>query len=83
MKSQSYYSAFPRFQRYGHSLDAVDLDGDGVEDLMIQLGGYASQPSNDMWVTADGNKWVYAGLAPWSPRAWHFTSTFQGLPSAC
>lgn len=28
------------------------------EDLMILMGGYASYPSNDVWITTDGNKWM-------------------------
>jgi hypothetical protein len=47
-----------RWQRYGHSLNPVDIDGDGVDDLMILLGGYASSPINDMWATADGVHWM-------------------------
>lgn len=50
-----------RYQRYGHSLDAVDINGDGVTDVMIMLGGFASNPSNDQWVSPDGNNWMYGG----------------------
>jgi len=48
-----------RYQRYGHSLDAIDIDGDGVQDIMVLTGGYASSPSNDVWVTEDGSHWMY------------------------
>lgn len=48
----------PFYQRYGHSLDPVDIDGDGVDDLMIMLGGFASSPSNDQWVSPDGQNWM-------------------------
>ena len=47
-----------RYERYGHTLNAVDVDGDGADDMMVLLGGYASSPSNDMWVTEDGKNWV-------------------------
>jgi hypothetical protein len=68
----------PWYQRYGHSMDAIDIDGDGVQDMMVLMGGFASYPSNDVWVTEDGNNWLYTGLAPWSPRAWHSTTVFNG-----
>lgn len=47
-----------RYERYGHTLNAVDTDGDGKDDIMILLGGYASSPSNDVWVTTNGVHWV-------------------------
>jgi hypothetical protein len=47
-----------RYERYGHTLSSVDTDGDGKEDMMVQLGGFASSPSNDQWVTTDGTHWV-------------------------
>jgi len=47
----------PWFKRYGHSLDAVDINGDGVSDVMILMGGYSPSPSNDVWVTEDGVNW--------------------------
>jgi hypothetical protein len=47
-----------RYERYGHSLNAVDTDGDGLDDMMVLLGGYSSSPSNDMWVTEDGVHWM-------------------------
>eukprot|EP01034_Spumella_vulgaris_P024096 gene24096-30399_t len=68
----------PWFQRYGHSLDAIDIDGDGEDDLMLLTGGFSSAPSNDLWVSNNGKKWMYCGQAPWSPRAWHATTVFQG-----
>lgn len=48
----------PWYQRYAHSLNAIDVDGDGSDDMMILMGGYASFPSNDIWITEDGNKWM-------------------------
>mmetsp|Transcript_19908 Transcript_19908/g.33321 ORF Transcript_19908/g.33321 Transcript_19908/m.33321 type:complete len:546 (+) Transcript_19908:176-1813(+) len=68
----------PWYARYGHSMDPIDVDGDGEDDMMILMGGYASSPSNDIWITENGVHWVYAGLAPWSPRAWHSTTIFKG-----
>eukprot|EP00600_Ochromonadales_sp_CCMP1393_P001413 CAMPEP_0174981164 /NCGR_PEP_ID=MMETSP0004_2-20121128/15742_1 /TAXON_ID=420556 /ORGANISM="Ochromonas sp., Strain CCMP1393" /LENGTH=102 /DNA_ID=CAMNT_0016232887 /DNA_START=446 /DNA_END=751 /DNA_ORIENTATION=+ len=59
-------------------MDPIDVDGDGEDDMMILMGGYASSPSNDIWITENGVHWVYAGLAPWSPRAWHSTTIFKG-----
>lgn len=47
-----------RYERYGHSLTAVDTDGDGKTDMMVLLGGYSSSPSNDQWVTRDGVHWM-------------------------
>jgi hypothetical protein len=47
----------PWFKRYGHSLDAVDINGDGVSDVMILMGGYSPSPSNDIWITEDGVNW--------------------------
>jgi hypothetical protein len=50
-----------RYQRYGHSMDAVDISSprDNVTDIMVMLGGYAPGPVNEQWITADGNTWVY------------------------
>lgn len=47
----------PWFKRYGHSLDAVDINGDGISDVMILMGGYSPSPSNDVWITEDGVNW--------------------------
>lgn len=68
----------PFYERFGHSLNALDLDGDGEDDIMIMLGGFAPSPANDMWATTDGNNWVYCGHAPWTPRAWHGAVVFRG-----
>lgn len=46
--------------------------------MMVMLGGFTPSPSNDIWISEDGNNWVYCGNAPWSPRAWHSTTIFQG-----
>eukprot|EP01032_Pedospumella_encystans_P017810 gene17810-20287_t len=71
-------SIAPWYQRYGHTLNALDTDGDGEDDMMILLGGYSPTPSNDVWITVNGTNWIYAGYAPWSKRAWHSTVVFQG-----
>jgi hypothetical protein len=68
----------PWFHRYGHTMTSLDIDNDGREDVMLLLGGYSSVPSNDQWITEDGTTWVYCGLAPWSPRAWHGAVVFKG-----
>lgn len=38
--------AAPWYSRYGHSLDALDGDGDGVADVMVLAGGNSPIPSN-------------------------------------
>lgn len=68
----------PWYERYAHSLNAISIDGDDEADLMVLMGGYSSYPSNDVWVSEDGNKWLFTGHAPWAPRAWHSTAVFQG-----
>lgn len=70
-------SIAPWYERFGHSLNSIDINDDTVEDVMILLGGYSPTPSNDQWITADGITWVYCGLAEWSPRAWHSTLVFN------
>mmetsp|Transcript_4651 Transcript_4651/g.8750 ORF Transcript_4651/g.8750 Transcript_4651/m.8750 type:complete len:421 (-) Transcript_4651:484-1746(-) len=67
----------PFYPRYGHSLDPYDIDKDGGDDIMILMGGFAPNTVNDIWVTEDSNTWFYVGEAPWSPRAWHATVTFN------
>ena len=47
-----------RFTRYGHTLSPVDINGDGVSDVMLLAGGYAPSPMNDQWITEDGKNWV-------------------------
>ena len=37
---------------YGHSLNAIDGDGNGVADVMILAGGFSPLASNDVWITA-------------------------------
>jgi hypothetical protein len=51
-----------RFVRFGHTLNALDLNGDGVDDIMLLMGGYAPIPSNDMWMSEDGVTWMYTHL---------------------
>ena len=68
----------PFFPRYGHSVNVLDITGDGVDDLMILVGGYAPKPMNDVWITPDGITWAYVGGAPWAPRAWHASCAFNG-----
>ena len=74
----------PWFERFGHTLDAIDSTGrHGYHapkyDLMVMTGGFAPEPSNDVWVTADGTTWSYVDLPPpWSARAWHRSAVYQG-----
>ena len=68
----------PWYSRYGHSLTAMDADGDGNDDAMVMMGGYSPEPSNDVWITTDGNEWVFDQYAPWPARAWHSSVVFKG-----
>lgn len=52
----------PFYERFGHTLNPIDINGDGEDDVMVLLGGFSPSPSNDQWVTADGNNWVFAGI---------------------
>lgn len=67
----------PWYTRFGHTLSPIDMNGDGTEDAMIQLGGFAPDPFNDVWITTDGQNWVYSGEAEWSPRGWHTANKFD------
>lgn len=67
----------PWYTRFGHTLSPIDLDDDGVDDMMIQLGGFAPGPTNDIWITLDGITWVYCGFAPWEARGWHSAVKYQ------
>jgi len=68
----------PFYSRFGHTLDAVDIDGDGETDAMILIGGYNPEPSNDVWISVDGINWSFDGYAPFTERAWHATAIFKG-----
>ena len=65
-------------QSYGHSLDALDTDGDGISDIMVLMGGYESEESNDVWISPNGSIWYFAGFAPWPRRAYHATLVTRG-----
>ncbi len=67
----------PWYSRYGHSLTSLDVDDDGIDDIMILMGGYDPIPSNDIWVSPNGTSWHFCGYAPWAERAYHSTSVFQ------
>ena len=67
----------PWYSRYGHSLDTIDVDGDGIHDLMILMGGYNPLPSNDIWITTNGTMWFFERFAVWSGRAYHATTVFK------
>lgn len=71
-------SRTPFYGRFGHSLSALDADGDGVTDAMILVGGYSPLPSNDVWISADGKDWFFGGFAPWPERAHHGAAVFNG-----
>ncbi len=71
------YDQAPWFARFGHTLSPIDMNGDGTDDAMIQLGGFAPGPMNDVWITPDGKTWVYSGLAEWEPRGWHSANTYN------
>lgn len=67
----------PWFHRFGHTLTAYDSDKNGVDDMMLLMGGYAPDPIDDIWVTEDGFTWTYH-KAKWSARAWHSTVVNNG-----
>lgn len=48
-----------RYPRFAHSLTPLDTTGDGVNDIMVLMGGYAPNPINDVWITTDGLVWAY------------------------
>ena len=79
----------PWYSRYGHTLDTLDTDNDGVDDLMVIIGGFAPIPYNDIWASRDGRKfsafsinttdaWYFGGYMPFAPRAWHSTAKLNG-----
>ena len=68
----------PWYSRFGHSLTAFDSDGDGEEDVMVLLGGFAPDPRKDVWVTTNGFRWDYVGEAPWAARGWHSALPLDG-----
>lgn len=52
----------PWFPRFGHQLNALSGTVYNLAtDVMMLTGGYSPQPSNDIWITPDGNTWYYAG----------------------
>ena len=67
----------PWYTRFGHTLSPIDIDGDGTDDAMIQLGGFAPLPTNDVWITMDGITQYYCGFAEWSPRGWHSATKYK------
>ena len=67
----------PWYARFGHSLSALDGNGDGIADVMVLTGGFSPMPSKDTWITRDGIKWEFDGYAPWPKRAQHAAVVFQ------
>ena len=67
----------PWFQRFGHTLTAYDSNGDGFNDMMLLMGGFAPMAMNDIWVTVDGSHWTFHE-APWPGRGWHSTVVNNG-----
>ena len=67
----------PWYSRYGHSLNALDSDGDSEPDAMVLAGGFNPTASNDVWITIDGSTWMFDGYAPWPPRAYHASAVFN------
>ncbi|KAL9184445.1 hypothetical protein ACHAXT_002531 [Thalassiosira profunda] len=68
----------PWYSRYGHSLNALDVDGDGTADVLVLAGGFAPVPSNDVWLSTDGITWRFDGYAPWPKRAYHGATVKDG-----
>ncbi len=67
----------PWYSRYGHSMDAVDVDGDGEGDLMVLMGGFNPLPSNDIWISPNGTTWFFERFALWSERSYHATTILK------
>ena len=61
----------PWYARYGHSLNAMDANGDGIADAMVLTGGFNPIASNDVWISTNGTTWKFDGYAPWAGRAYH------------
>ena len=68
----------PWYARFGHTLTAYDYNLDGTEDVMLLTGGFSPEPSNDIWLTNDGEKWDFVEYAPWQGRAYHTAIQFKG-----
>jgi hypothetical protein len=68
----------PWYSRFGHSLDTLDVDGDGNDDFMVLMGGYEPTVSNDVWISPNGTVWNFVGYAPWPERAYHATFKMNG-----
>lgn len=66
----------PWYARFGHSLTTINYETKAGKTAqgMILMGGFTPAPLNDVWFTADGKTWKYAGAAPWPGRAWHATA---------
>ena len=53
----------PFWERFGHSLHTINLlnettNGIGlVPEAMVIFGGFAPEPMNDMWISANGVNW--------------------------
>jgi hypothetical protein len=48
----------PWYHRFGHTVNAIDSNGDGEEDLMILAGGFNPSPDNDIWISENGTNWM-------------------------
>jgi hypothetical protein len=68
----------PWYGRFGHSLDAMDTNEDGLDDIMLLMGGFNPLPSNDVWLSVNGTAWFFIHYADWSERAYHATAVFHG-----
>jgi len=67
----------PWYGRFGHSLDSMDTDDDGIDDVMLLLGGFNPIASNDVWISMNGSDWFFVHYADWPERAYHATAVFQ------
>ena len=68
----------PWYSRYGHSMDAIDTDGDGEKDILVLMGGFTPIPMNDVWISSNGLSWFFERNAAWTERAYHATAVFDG-----
>lgn len=63
-------------KRFGHTV--TKFQPVGREEMLVLIGGFTPNPSNDIWTTTDGENWIQVEeRAPFSGRAWHCAVTFN------
>jgi hypothetical protein len=58
----------PWYGRFGHSLDAIDIDDDSIDDILLLMGGFNPIASNDVWISTNGTSWFFVHYADWPER---------------